>query len=104
MGDAYKAAGQAMARKAKRSFGVNFHPMLTLIFLCATITFMVLGWFAFENVMKGCIALACALVAILGLFGSRFHQAFEKVFDRTLKGYNKKVGFFTAIRYYLSRW
>jgi multidrug efflux pump subunit AcrB len=95
MGDAYKAAGQAMARKAKRSFGVNFHPMLTLIFLCATITFMVLGWFAFENVMKGCIALACALVAILGLFGSRFHQAFEKVFDRTLKGYNKKVGFFT---------
>ncbi len=54
-----------------------------------------LGWFAFENVMKGCIALACALVAILGLFGSRFHQAFEKVFDRTLKGYNKKVGFFT---------
>ncbi len=69
--------------------------MLTLIFLCATITFMVLGWFAFENVMKGCIALACALVAILGLFGSRFHQAFEKVFDRTLKGYNKKVGFFT---------
>ncbi len=95
LGDAYKAAGQAMAKKAKRSFGVNFPPVVTIIFLAATITFMVLGWFAFEDVTKGCIALACAIVAILGLFGTRFHEAFEKVFDRTLKGYNKKVNFFT---------
>lgn len=95
LGDAYKAAGQAMAKKAKRSFGVNFPPLVTLLFLAATITFMVLGWFAFEDIIKGCIALACAIVAILGLFGSRFHEAFEKVFDRTLKGYNKKVNFFT---------
>lgn len=95
LGDAYKAAGQAMAKKAKRSFGVNFPPLVTLLFLAATITFMVLGWFAFEDITKGCIALACAIVAILGLFGSRFHEAFEKVFDRTLKGYNKKVNFFT---------
>lgn len=95
LGDAYKAAGQAMAKKAKRSFGVNFPPIVTIIFLAATITFMVLGWFAFEDVTKGCIALACAIVAILGLFGTRFHEAFEKVFDRTLKGYNKKVNFFT---------
>ena len=95
LGDAYKAAGQAMAKKAKRSFGVNFPPLVTILFLAATITFMVLGWFAFEDITKGCIALACAIVAILGLFGSRFHEAFEKVFDRTLKGYNKKVNFFT---------
>jgi len=95
LGDAYKAAGQAMAQKAKRSFGVNFPPIVTIIFLAATITFMVLGWFAFEDITKGCIALACAIVAILGLFGTRFHEAFEKVFDRTLKGYNKKVNFFT---------
>ena len=95
LGDAYKAAGQAMAQKAKRSFGVNFPPFVTILFLAATITFMVLGWFAFEDITKGCIALACAIVAILGLFGTRFHEAFEKVFDRTLKGYNKKVNFFT---------
>ncbi len=95
MGDAYKAAGEVMVTKAKRSFGMNFHPLITMLFLVATITFMVLGWFGFENMVEGCIAVACAIVAILGMFGKRFHEAFENLYGRTLKGYNKKVNFFT---------
>lgn len=95
LGEAYSAAGEAMVKKAKRSFGVNFPPIVTMAFLVATITFMVLGWFAFEDVVKGCLALGCAIVAILGMFGSRFHQAFEKLFGKVMSGYNKRVTFFT---------
>ncbi|MGM9821044.1 MAG: efflux RND transporter permease subunit [Muribaculaceae bacterium] len=94
LGEAYKEAGKAYAKKVKRSFGLNMPPVVTLIFLAATITFMVLGWFQFESIVKGIIALAFAVVAIMGMFGERFHQSFEKVFDKTMKGYAKRVSFF----------
>ncbi len=87
MGDAYKAAGQAMAQRYKRTFALDIHPLITFTLLIATITFMVLGWFSFENIVLSVIAWAVAIVAVLGLFGKRFHASFEKNFGKLLESY-----------------
>ncbi len=96
LGKAYSAASEAAmerVHKAKRSFGVNFPPIITVALLIATIVFMILDWFAFENIIESCIACVCAFLMILGLFGSRFHRAFEHGYERVLAGYRKGVGF-----------
>lgn len=90
LGDAYSAAGQAY----KKRFSFSFPPYVTFILLVATIAFMVLGWFNFDNVM---LSLGCSVVALLtviGIFSKRFHQAFEKTYTRLLGGYRKGMEFF----------
>ncbi len=77
MGDAYRAAGQAVAQRYKRTFALDIHPAITFVLLIATITFMVLGWYSFHNIALSCLAWAVAIVAVLGLFGKRFHRSFE---------------------------
>ncbi len=89
MGDAYKAAGQAVVKRYKRSFALDIHPLITLVLLVATITFMVLGWFSTHSILKLVIASAVAVVAVLGLFGKRFHRGFEKGFGALLAWYKK---------------
>ncbi len=94
MGDAYKAAGQAMAKRYKRAFVLDIHPLITFVLLIATITFMVLGWYGFHNVVLSCIAWAVAIVTVMGLFGKRFHRSFEKNFGKLLAGYKKCASWF----------
>lgn len=94
MGEAYKATGEAMAKKYKRTFALDIHPLITFVLLIATITFMVLGWYSFHNVLLSCIAWAVAIVAVLGLFGKRFHRSFEKNFGKLLNGYKKGASWF----------
>ena len=78
-----------MARKYKRTFALDIHPLITFVMLVATITFMVLGWYSFHNVLLSCIAWAVAIVAVLGLFSKRFHRSFEKNLGKILSGYKK---------------
>ncbi|MDE6196651.1 MAG: efflux RND transporter permease subunit [Muribaculaceae bacterium] len=94
VGDAYKAAGEVVAKRYKRSFALDIHPLITFILLIATITFMVLGWYSFHNVLLSCIAWAVAIVSVLGLFGKRFHKSFEKNFGKLLASYKKGATWF----------
>ncbi len=95
LGKAYSAAGEVMVQKTKRSFGVNFPPIVTLLLLCATIFFMIQNYFSFENVILGIVAVVVAILTVLGLFGKRFHRAFENGYGKTLKAYKKGVEFFS---------
>ena len=98
MGKAYSATGEVIKQKYGRSFGVNFPPIITLVLLIATITFMVLDWFAFENVVESIIACVVALLAVLGLFGKRFHRAFENGYEKLLNVYRERVKWMCAHR------
>ncbi len=94
MGQAYAAAGEAAAQKVRnvrRSFGLNFPPVITVALLAATITFMILDWFSFENIVESLIACTCAVLMILGLFGKRFHRAFENGYNGILNHYRTAV-------------
>ncbi|MDE6369827.1 MAG: efflux RND transporter permease subunit, partial [Muribaculaceae bacterium] len=91
MGKAYSAAAEVMTKRAKRSLSINFPPIITLLLLAATIFFMIADWFAFENVVESCIAIAVAILAILGLFSKRFHNAFENGYSAMLAKYKKLV-------------
>ena len=93
MGKAYQAAGEVAVKRVKRGIGLNFPPIVTIVLLAATIYFMIADWFAFENVLESCIAVAVALLTIAGLFGKRFHKAFEKGYGKLLGGYKKVVKF-----------
>ncbi len=94
MGDAYKAAGQAMIGKTVGRWESFWLPLGTLAMLTATITFMVMGWFDFPTVLQGIIALLCAVLTVWGLFTQSFKKAFERVFNSILGGYNKCTSFF----------
>ena len=99
MGKAYAATGEVIKKKYAGSFGLNFPPIITLLLLAATITFMVLDWFTFENVIESTIACVIALLAVLGLFGERFHKAFESGYEKLLTFYRKLVGWCGRHRY-----
>ena len=71
-----------------------FPAWLTALLLVATVTFMVLGWFTFDNVLLSIIAYAVAILAVIGLFSRRFKDAFESVFASLQKGYRKASQFF----------
>ncbi|MCM1036053.1 MAG: efflux RND transporter permease subunit [Bacteroides sp.] len=94
MGAAYGAAGEVVKKRFTRSFGLNFPPLVTVVLLVATIYFMIADWFAFHNVLQSCVAVAVAVLTVLGLFGKRFHRAFESGYNRLLGGYKKGVLFF----------
>lgn len=90
LGTAYSAAGEAY----KKRFSFSFPPIVTFILLVATITFMVLGWFNFENVALSLMACVVAVFALIGIFSKRFHVAFEKAYNGILGGYRKNTEFF----------
>ncbi len=98
MGEAYGAATEVLTKKYKRSFGLNFPPLITLLLLCATVYFMIAHWFSAHNMVHLAIACACAVLTILGLFGKRFHRAFERGYNAMLGGYKKGVRFFAKHR------
>lgn len=96
MADAYSAAGKAVADKVKTTWETVWLPLGTLALLVATITFMVLGWFDFENIFKGIIAVICAVLTVSGLFTKAFKAAFESLYEKVLGGYRGVVKFFVA--------
>ena len=79
-------------RKATRRFA--FPPIVTTLLLIATIAFLVLDWFSFENVAESLIAYAVAILALIGLFSRRFKDAFEHGYEKLLAGYRKGSHFF----------
>ncbi len=80
------------SRRATSRF--SFHPLITTVLLIATIVFMVLGWFTFENVVLSIVAYAVAIIALIGLFGRRFKDAFENAYEWLLNIYRKGSHFF----------
>ncbi len=88
MGEAYTAAGEAYKKR------FNLPPVVTFLLLCATITFMVLGWFNFENVLLSSVCCVIAVITVFGLFSKNFHAAFEKVYNSMLGKYKKNTEFF----------
>ena len=90
----YQAAGEAIVAHKKKSFGLNLPPVITFLFLAATITFMVLGWYSLEHPVKLIIASVCAIITIFGIFSKRFHKGFDKGFNRLLKVYRGGTSFF----------
>lgn len=94
MGEAYKAAGEAMKNRYKSHFTLDIHPVLTFLLVAATITFMVLGWFSTESIWKLVVACVVAIAAIMGIFNKRFHIGFNNGYNRLLKRYDKITTFF----------
>jgi len=94
LGEAYSEAAKTMGKRYKRSFTLNFPPLVTALFLVATITFMVLGWFQTSNILRLVIASICAVLTVMGIFSKRFHEGFETGFNRILKVYNTCTSFF----------
>lgn len=94
MSDAYGEAAKTMGRRYASAFKLNIHPVITGIFLVATITFMVLGWYQVTCIWKLVVASICAIITIMGIFGARFHKGFNNGFDRVLRVYKKSTTFF----------
>ena len=97
MSEAYSAAGEVMAQRAKKTFSLDLPPLVTGLALCATILFMVLGWYSEpSHIIKFVPAVVVAIITILGITGKRFHKGFETGFARLLKVYHKASSWFVA--------
>ena len=97
LGEAYSAAGEVMAQRAKKSFSLDLPPLVTGLALVATILFMVLGWYSEpSHIVKFVPAVVVAIITMLGIIGKRFHKGFETGFSRVLKVYHKASSWFVA--------
>ena len=92
MKEAYSEAATTMVRSYKKKF--TFPPLVTLLLIVAAIVFLVLGWYMFENVAEGVIAVTVALLALIGIFTKAFKDAFNKYFNKLLTVYRKAVDWF----------
>ncbi len=90
---AYGAANEIAKARYGGGFGLNVPPVFTVIGLVATITFLVLGWYSFHNVVLSIVAWAVALFTVVAIFGKRFHAAFEKGYASLLSVYGKCAEF-----------
>lgn len=94
MKEAYGEAARTMASSYKKRF--TFPPLVTFLLLVAAVVFLVLGWYMFENVAEGVIAVVVAVLALIGIFTRAFIDAFNRVFDRLLTVYRKAVKWFSG--------
>lgn len=94
MKDAYSAAGEVVKETYKKRFRLKFPPIITLALIIASIAFLMMGWFDFENIVKGIIAVVVAVFALIGLFSKEFIDFFNKGFNKLLKAYNVASGWF----------
>ena len=94
MKEAYSTTGQVLKQTYKKRLGFHFPAWLTSLFLLAAITFLVLGWYTFENVALSCLACAVALLALIGLFQRNFIDSFNKVFGKLTDIYKKAATWF----------
>lgn len=91
IGEAISEAGKTVAQGYKRRFTINFHPMLTMIFVIATILFMILGWFNAAETWKVLVAVGVAILTVFGIFSPRFHKGFESGYSKLLNGYRNII-------------
>lgn len=94
MKTAYGESAKVMKKAAKKRLKLDLPPFLTTILVIATIVFMILGWFSFDNPLLATIAWAVAIVGVLGLFSPRFHHSFENGYGKLLGRYKGWVGWF----------
>lgn len=94
MKDAYSAAGEVVKETYKKRFRIKLPPVITLCLIIAAIAFLMMGWFDFDNVVKGIIAVVVTIFALIGMFSKEFIEFFNKGFSSLLKGYNKASGWF----------
>ena len=102
MKDAYSAAGEVVKQTYKKRFSFHLPPVVTTVLLVAVIVFLVLDWFSFENVLLSCLAVAVAILALWGLFSKEFLAAFNNVFNKLLKVYDKATAWF--VKHKLAGW
>ena len=88
MATAYGEAGRVARRR------LSLHPLVTVIFLVATIAFMILGWYSFDNIPLSIMAWVVAVIAVSGIFTTRFKTAFNNAFDKMLESYKRATRFF----------
>lgn len=94
IGEAYSAAGEVMKETYKKRMRLKFPPLITLAFIIAAIAFLMMGWYGYENILKGVIATVVAIFAVIGLFSKEFIAFFNKGFSKLLKVYNTTSGWF----------
>lgn len=94
IGEAMGEAAKAMGGRYRRAFTLDIPPVITGIFLAATIAFMILGWYSLHSPLKLAIAAVCAVVTVAGIFGRRFHKGFEVGFGRVQRVYNAAMAWF----------
>lgn len=94
MKDAYSAAGEIVKETYKKRFRLKFPPMVTLLFIVASVAFLMMGWFDFENIVKGVIAVVVGICALTGMFSKEFINSFNKGFNKLLKVYNVASSWF----------
>ncbi len=94
MKDAYSAAGEVMKETYKKRIGFKTNPIITFILICIAVAFLMMGWFDFESIVKGIIAVVVGVLALIGMFSKDFINAFNRVFAKLLKWYNKASGWF----------
>ena len=94
MKDAYSAAGEVVKETYKKRLRLKFPPIISLCFIIAAVTFLVLGWYDFENVLKSSIAVIIAILAVIGMFSKEFIDFFNKGFNSLLHVYTKATSWF----------
>ena len=99
LGDAYKAAGEAMKQTYRKRILPEFPPLVTTALIVAAVVFLVLGWYSFENVATGVIAVVVALLAIIGMVSKRFINSFNKGFNALLGRYKGWTEFFVKYKW-----
>lgn len=89
MKEAYSVAGESLKATYKKRFSFNMPPVVTLILIIAAVAFMMMGWFDFDNILKGTIAVIVAIAGVGGMFSKRFINFFNKGFNALLNTYKK---------------
>ena len=94
MGKAFDAAAETMKQRyTRRRFVLDFHPLITMLLVIATIALMILGWFNSTTPFKLIIAIAVAVLTVMGIFSKRFHSGFESAYSMLLSRYRKACSF-----------
>ena len=96
MGEAVKEAAGTMGKAYKRRFTLNIHPIITSIFVVATILLMIFKAFSTEHPVLLACGIFCAVVSVMGIFSPRFHAGFEKGYGALLDKYRAMVKFVCA--------
>lgn len=91
MKEAYSATGEVLKQTYKKRLGFQFPAWVTSLLLLAAIVFLVLGWYEFENVALSCLAIAVAVLGVIGMFQKNFIDAFNDVFHKLQNKYTKGI-------------
>ncbi len=94
MKESYTAAGEVMKETYKKRLKFRIPPIVTSLLLLAAVVFLVLGWYEFENVTLSVLAIAVAVLGVIGMFQKEFIDAFNNVFNKLLKIYSKATTWF----------